>query len=211
MPSFRVLSTFCALTALAACSSSSSVDPVPVTHYLVVLPVASGRGAGIVSGPGGVNCTFTATVTSGACSVSILEGTSVPLTATPTGEAEFATWGGDCTGPSTCTVVMSSDRAVTARFVDAFTVAILPAAGATGTGTVTSNPAGIDCVLTAGVGTGSCSAKFPDETAIIITAAPAAGSIFLGWSGAGTCATSLACVVPLASSHTVTAAFGPVP
>lgn len=45
-----------------------------------------------------------------------------------------------------------------------------------GSGTVTSTPAGIDCGAT-------CSAPLPFGTAVVVTAAAAAGSSFAGWSG----------------------------
>jgi hypothetical protein len=46
----------------------------------------------------------------------------------------------------------------------------------TGSGTVTSDPAGIDC--------GSdCMEWFPKATKVVLTASPEAGSIFAGWSG----------------------------
>ncbi|TAK09640.1 MAG: HYR domain-containing protein [Candidatus Manganitrophaceae bacterium] len=51
----------------------------------------------------------------------------------------------------------------------------------TGSGTVTSSPAGINCGAT-------CSASFAAGTTVTLTAAPAAGSIFAGWSGAADCA-----------------------
>src|SRR5881296_3691759 len=48
-----------------------------------------------------------------------------------------------------------------------------------GTGTVSSNPSGIDC--------GSdCSETYAPGTAVTLTAAPAAGSTFGGWTGACT-------------------------
>ena len=46
----------------------------------------------------------------------------------------------------------------------------------TGTGTVTSVPAGIDCG-------GTCGAPFDDGVDVTLTAVPAAGSVFVGWSG----------------------------
>jgi hypothetical protein len=48
-----------------------------------------------------------------------------------------------------------------------------------GTGTVTSQPAGIDCGAV-------CLARFPEESSVTLTAAAAAGSQFAGWSGACT-------------------------
>jgi hypothetical protein len=86
-------------------------------------------------------------------------------------------------------------------------VATLTAQGATsltvnrtgsGSGTVTSSPAGIDC------GT-QCSAMFHGD--VVLTATPAAGSAFTGWSE-GSCGTAPTCTVSLGvSPDTVTASF----
>jgi len=51
-----------------------------------------------------------------------------------------------------------------------------------GTGTVTSSPAGIACGS-------SCAAELGEGTAVTLTAIPAAGSYFAGWSGNPACAT----------------------
>src|SRR3989442_2092782 len=68
----------------------------------------------------------------------------------------------------------------------------------TGSGTVTSNPAGIDC--------GSdCSESYAPGTAVTLMAAPAAGSAFGGWSGA--CSGTGTCSVTLSASTSVTASF----
>jgi Divergent InlB B-repeat domain len=69
----------------------------------------------------------------------------------------------------------------------------------TGSGTVTSSPAGIYC------GT-SCSATFSGGTMVSLTATPAAGSIFAGWSGVG-CSGSGTCTVAIASTDTVMGTF----
>lgn len=50
--------------------------------------------------------------------------------------------------------------------------------GGTGIGSVTSNPVGINC------GT-SCQAQFPFGSSVTLTAMPASGSFFSGWSGSG--------------------------
>jgi hypothetical protein len=64
-------------------------------------------------------------------------------------------------------------------------IAILP--GGTGSGRVTSQPAGIDCTITGGNGSGSCSAFFPVGTIVRLEARPAADSSFLGWRGLPGC------------------------
>ena len=69
----------------------------------------------------------------------------------------------------------------------------------TGTGTVTSNPSGISCGTT-------CEADFPINSTVTLTAAPAAGSTFTGWSGAG-CSGTGSCIVAMNADQTVTASF----
>jgi YVTN family beta-propeller protein len=72
-----------------------------------------------------------------------------------------------------------------------------------GNGTVTSTPSGINCGVT-------CSVGFPSGTSVTLTAAPAAGSVFTGWSGGG-CSGTGTCIVSLSTNTTVNAAFAPVP
>jgi hypothetical protein len=64
-------------------------------------------------------------------------------------------------------------------------IAIL--SGGNGSGRVTSQPAGIDCTITGGNGSGSCSAFFPVGTIVRLDARPAADSSFLGWRGLPGC------------------------
>ena len=58
-------------------------------------------------------------------------------------------------------------------------IAILP--GGNGSGRVTSQPAGIDCTIIGGNGTGTCNAFFPVGTLVKLEARPAADSNFVGW------------------------------
>ncbi len=65
-------------------------------------------------------------------------------------------------------------------------------------GTVTSSPAGIDC--------GSdCTEAYALGTVVNLTASPAIGSIFAGWTGA--CSGSGTCAVTMDAGRSVTAAF----
>lgn len=68
-----------------------------------------------------------------------------------------------------------------------------------GSGTVTSSPSGISC------GT-SCSRSFSGGTGVTLTAVPASGSDFAGWSGGG-CSGTGSCTVQIDNNLTVTAAF----
>jgi endoglucanase len=72
-----------------------------------------------------------------------------------------------------------------------------------GTGTVTSNPTGIDC--------GSdCSETYASGTPVTLTAAPATGSTFGGWSGACS-GTATTCSVTMDAVRSLTATFDIVP
>jgi hypothetical protein len=69
----------------------------------------------------------------------------------------------------------------------------------TGSGTVTSSPSGISCGTT-------CSRSFSGGTTVTLTAAPASGSVFAGWSGGG-CTGTGSCTVQINNNITITAAF----
>jgi hypothetical protein len=65
---------------------------------------------------------------------------------------------------------------------------------------VTSSPAGIDC--------GSdCAENYLVGTMVVLTAAPASGSTFAGWDGAG-CSGTGTCSVTMSEARQVTATFG---
>jgi virginiamycin B lyase len=71
-----------------------------------------------------------------------------------------------------------------------------------GAGEVTSMSAGIAC----GNGNAVCSASFTEETKVTLMAAPAAGSTFAGWSGAG-CSGVGTCTIALNTDTAVSASF----
>jgi hypothetical protein len=71
-----------------------------------------------------------------------------------------------------------------------------------GSGTVTSNPAGIEC------GSG-CNNAYTIGTTVTLTARASEGSIFTGWSGA--CSGLESCVVTMREAKSVVATFAPRP
>ena len=73
----------------------------------------------------------------------------------------------------------------------------------TGSGTITSDPAGIDCAAGGG---GDCSEPFKYNTVVTLTASAGTGSTFDGWSGACTIASG-DCVVTMDAAKAVTATF----
>jgi hypothetical protein len=156
----------------------------------------SGAGSGtITSNPTGIDCGLT-------CSASFSYGSSVTLSAAASPGSIFGGWsGGGCSGTGACTVIMSSAQSVSAAFNPSGLQILTVIKSGTGSGTVTSNPAGIDCGLT-------CSASFNYGTSVILSAAAGSGSIFGGWSGGG-CSGTGACTVIMSSAQSVSAAFNP--
>jgi RHS repeat-associated protein/uncharacterized repeat protein (TIGR02543 family) len=169
---------------------------VQADFTLIKLPLTAaktGRGSGtITSVPAGIDCGAT-------CSGSYDWGTAVTLTAMPSSDSLFNGWSGACTGTaSTCTVTLDQAQNVTADFVPAYKTLRIATLGS-GAGTITSSPAGIDC--------GSvCRADFAPNTVVTLTASPASGSTFGGWSGACT-GTATACTVTLSQDWSVNATF----
>ena len=72
-----------------------------------------------------------------------------------------------------------------------------------GSGTVTSAPAGINCGA-------DCAEEYPDDTSVTLTATPAGGSTFTGWSGDG-CSGAGTCTLTMDAAKSVDAAFDPTP
>jgi subtilisin family serine protease len=86
-----------------------------------------------------------------------------------------------------------------AQVVDIDHHTLTVAKGGSGSGTVMSSPAGISCGPT-------CSASFADGAAVTLSATPATGSKFTGWSGGG-CSGTSTCQVTLTASTSLTAMF----
>lgn len=154
--------------------------------------VKSGTGTGTVTSvPAGISC-------GSDCSASVASGTQLGLAATSAPGSTFAGWSGACSGTGACTVTVHAASAVTATFVLAPVTLSVTRTGS-GSGTVTSGPAGITC--------GSdCNETVAPGTLLTLTATPARNSVFAGWSGAcvGTAAT---CTWTLNATTVVTATF----
>ncbi len=153
---------------------------------------ASGSGSGtITSSQGGINC-------GSSCSAIYDSGTQVTLTATAAAGSRFAGWsGGGCSRTGSCQVTMSGDTSVYATFSRVYSVSVSKLG--TGSGTVTSSPAGISCG-------GTCSSAFELGAAVTLSATPASGSTFAGWSG-GSCSGSGSCTLFVSADRSISATF----
>jgi predicted carbohydrate-binding protein with CBM5 and CBM33 domain len=183
----------CAVSMTQARSVTATFNSSTGTTFALSVTKA-GTGSGTVfSTPAGINCGT-------ACSASFPSGTVVTLVGDVATGSSFAGWSGPCTGTGPCTVTMSQAQSVTATFNSTggtmFSLSVTKAG--TGSGTVTSNPVGVSCGST-------CSASFNSGTAVTLTAAPATGSTFAGWSGA--CTGTGSCITTMTAARTVTATF----
>jgi uncharacterized protein (DUF2147 family) len=115
----------------------------------------------------------------------------------------FGALGGEMSNPSAVAVdpagnlyVADTNNNRIQKFVDP--VLTVQKAG-TGSGGVTSSPAGIDCGLL-------CSLSAEVGTQVTLSASPASGSSFAGWAGGG-CSGTSPCTVTMSDDQTVTATF----
>src|SRR6266404_1776256 len=163
------------------------------------LQVTVGGSGSVTSSPAGINCAG-----STGCSQTFANGTRVTLTAAPAAGNAFSGWSGACSGSATtCTVTMStSTMNVGVTFASVVVYDTLQVT-MSGTGSVSSTPAGISCT---GGSTG-CSQTFVAGTRVTLNAAPGAGFAFSGWSGACS-GTTTSCTVTMSSpSQNVGASF----
>jgi hypothetical protein len=159
-------------------------------NQLTVTKVGSGT---VTSSDGLISCGVD-------CSQRYNNSTAVTLTATPAPGYIFSGWSGcDSVSGNSCSITVTTDRAVTSTFtIDTQSYTLTVSRNGSGTGTVTSSPAGIFC------GT-DCSETYPSGTTVFLAANPQAGSSFSGWSGA--CSGTGTCQVTMNSNTVVTATF----
>jgi hypothetical protein len=200
----------CTLVVNGAESVSAKFEP----NTVPIAASTTGTGSGTITGAG-LSCT---TGSSDGCvgAAPNPPNTSgygtVIVTATPSPGSVFKSWSG-CTpvsgAPTTCEVLASPGRAVSAKFEPD---AIALSATTTGTGSGTVSGAGLDCT------TGSidgCTALVPNPngtaayTTVTLTATPAAGSVFKSWTGCTAVAGTNTCTITVNAARTVSAKFEP--
>lgn len=183
-----------ALTACGGGSSRDSEAPIAVTQTLSV----SVSGSGAVASPSGIQCGNGGS----ACSTNIPTNTDVTLTATAATGHSFQAWGGACSGSTTtCTVGMSQARQVTAAFV-AVPIGVRHklTVSTSGQGTVSSQPAGIECGRT-------CTLDLDAGSQVVLTATPADGHRLVSWGGACAGTSGNRCTLTLSEARTASASF----
>jgi len=147
------------------------------------------------------------------CVAAYVAGSAVTLTAKADSGSSFAGWSGACSGSQTsCTVSVRGAVAATANWTQAATGGGGGGSGGggggssftlkvatSGAGTVSSNAGGINCGNV-------CQASFTTARSVTLTATPAAGKTFLGWSGACS-GTATTCTLTVNGSLSAKASF----
>jgi hypothetical protein len=175
-----------------------SVAPQPKATLMVKV-----EGSGSVqSDPAGILC-------GSACSHDFPLNQEVKLAATPApGNLLSGFAGGGVDNPNDCAdriVVMSAARTCTVTFVAAPPQTAALTVSVSGSGTVTSDPAGIGCSNAAG---SDCSEAYPIGAPVDLTAVAASGYVFTAWSGHAECAGSSPTVrLTMAADRRCTATF----
>ncbi len=177
---------------------SNEVSLMTSPQQYLLMTLNPGPGQGTVSGPG-ISCGNT-------CFAVYNPGTVVSLSATAAAGSTFDGWsGGGCSGTGLCTVTMNANTTITANFKTSLVTTNPPTSLLTiskrgnRSGTVSSWPGWINCGPT-------CSASVTSGTSVTLTATPAAGSTFSGWSGACS-GTGASCTVVMNDAKAVTATF----
>jgi Divergent InlB B-repeat domain len=176
----------CAVTMDAAKAIGAKFVVQSTVNVTIVGKGGSGR---VVSNPRGINCP-------GTCNSVFDSEANVVLTATPDRRSRLLGWSlPSCAARLTCSVSATADRLLTATFGPGFyklTTAVQ------GQGRVTSTPPGIACPKT-------CGASFAFSRSVRLSAKPAKGWRFTGWSG--DCRGTTSCVVKMSKASLVRASF----
>jgi hypothetical protein len=129
-----------------------------------------GDGNGTVaSTPSGINCAPQCVANFGSGSMVTLQPTAAP-------NSVFVGWnGGGCSGTDSCVITLNADTNVGANFEAAFILVEVGLLGS-GEGSVSSDIFGIACP-------DDCDEAFARTDTVTLTASPALGNLFAGWSG----------------------------
>lgn len=136
------------------------------------LSVSKSGSGSVISEPAGIDCGKN-------CSARFDDGTDVTLVAAPAEGYSFTGWSGACKGTEPCRVKLTSNKSVSAKFLQSATYSIKVSRTASRGGLVTSSPEGIRC----GAKERACTFAFGKDASVTLTATAETGYAFKNWSG----------------------------
>ncbi|MBM7844941.1 LamG-like jellyroll fold domain-containing protein [Herpetosiphon giganteus] len=176
------------------------------------LPTPTPSSAIVISTPAGVITTAPISITGGAYAPAGIQHIAITINGDSGDTLQFGTgitntlwattWQPQASGHYTITAILTAVDGGISTATSSITVRdayqLIANRDGSGTGRITSMPAGIDCG-------GSCAAFFAASTVITLTAQPDPTSLFNGWSGA--CSGQTVCAVTMNQAQAVTASF----
>jgi DNA-binding beta-propeller fold protein YncE len=168
-------------------------EPPPPKHQLSLEKTGGGK---VTSAPAGIDCGST-------CTAEYDEGTEVVLAATPAEGSTFVGWSGcEAQFEGKCEVSMQEAAKVKAEFTGGSVKTLKVLLEGSGEGTVTSEPAGIECEPT-------CEAELPANETLTLTASPDPGSEVEAWEGCAEVPSPNVCKVTMDEDREVKLTLGP--
>jgi hypothetical protein len=181
-----------ATATLSGCTVSSSTPPPSSTPTLSKVTVNPTDVVGGTSSTGTV--TLTSAAPAGGFQVALTSDNPVAATVPPSvtvaagsTSASFTITTNPIGNPQSSLIIGTAGGITTYGIITVWTpflfangfVSVIP--GGAGSGQVTSQPAGVDCTIANGSGSGACTSAFPVGTVVRLDARPAANSSFVGF------------------------------
>jgi hypothetical protein len=180
----------CQLTINSSTTVTATFNPAQHAVTVDLGGAGSGRVVGSLSA---LDCP-------GACSGRVAHGARLTLTAEAGATSDFVGWSAGstetCSGVGPCILTITGPITVTATFARQQSLEV--AMSGTGTGSVSSVPAGIACGA-------DCSETYPPSTSVTLTASADADSTFMGFTGG--CTGTAPCTLTVNDAVMVTAVF----
>lgn len=200
-------------TTLGALSASTMVRVErPAVRLAIVPQPGSGQGR-VQSVPAGIDCVVLENGVSGNCAFNFPANSEVTLRSTADSGNLFSAWGNACAAANErepCVVQLVNAQQVSARFTALRQLSVIASERGDGRGRVVG-PNGLDCEITAGAVSGSCTVTVPEGTNVTLTGT-AAGVLdrFAAWgsSCANTATTGegATCTVPVRGANAMVSA-----
>ncbi len=198
------------------CASSGRTCQVALTETRVVTAefaprmvsltlTTSGSGGGTLMLDGASACSASGDAGTALCRVDVPIDSRVVLSAIPSSGSISAGLTGDCTGATSCTLVVGGPRSVDARF-DLRSVVIRTVLSGAGGGSTQINSA-TSCVLLTGQLNASCSRTVPYGTTLNL--ASVANSASVATTLAGPCGTAASCTHQVTADVNLAVRFDP--